>query len=78
MRKIRKQIFKGQGTQIMPLLMTFLSFSFEMLFYCFLFLLFSILRFDSTILVLCKYLGNIYWENLQLEKLGKAHLPRNF
>ena len=49
MCKKRKQMFKGHVTHIIPILMTLILFYFKtILFYCFLFLLFSHFCFDFS------------------------------
>ena len=48
---------------------------------CLLFLLFSVLNFILLFFTFCysfKYLGNMNWEVLPLENMGKPCLPQNF
>ena len=66
----------------MSILMSFLLVSFKTtLILCLFLLLFSLLIFDFAIFSFwysIKYLGNINWEVLLLDKLEKQHLPPTF
>ena len=77
MRKINKQVSKGQITHITSI-MSFLRFSFKtklFLFFFFLKILMSLyLHFGKLLIIEC--LGNINCEVLLLNKLGKLHLPQ--
>ena len=80
MRKMCKQIFKGDATHMSNLMSFFLVFLKTTVYVCFsYFSRFQILILLSifTFLYSTQYLGNINWEVLLLIKLGKLHLPRN-